>query len=87
MRSRVCGANIKKKLLPQRKRFARRPETTTDYAYVNAGDTLIGISTTGNSVPVCNAVKIEKVKEAKIILEEIADEYTKYKEKEIRFHT
>ena len=37
------------------------------YAYVNAGDVFIGISTSGNSVPVCNAAKIAKVKGAKII--------------------
>jgi len=37
------------------------------YAYVNAGDIFIGISTSGNSVPVCNAAKIAKVKGAKVI--------------------
>jgi len=37
------------------------------YAYVNAGDVFIGISTSGNSVPVCNAAKIAKVKGAKVI--------------------
>lgn len=37
------------------------------YAYVNAGDVFVGISTSGNSVPVSNAAKIAKVKGAKII--------------------
>ena len=37
------------------------------YAYANAGDIFIGISTSGNSVPVCNAAKIAKVKGAKVI--------------------
>lgn len=37
------------------------------YAYVCEGDVFIGISTSGNSVPVANAVKIAKVKGAKII--------------------
>ena len=36
-------------------------------AYVNDGDVLIAISTSGNSVSVCNAVKIAKVKGATII--------------------
>lgn len=37
------------------------------YAYVREGDIFIGISTSGNSVPVCNAAKIAKVKGAKVI--------------------
>lgn len=37
------------------------------YAYVGENDVFIGISTSGNSVPVCNAAKISKVKGAKII--------------------
>ena len=37
------------------------------YAYVNDGDILVGISTSGNSAPVCNAARIAKVKGATVI--------------------
>ena len=37
------------------------------YAYVNDGDILVGISTSGNSAPVCNAARIAKVKGAMVI--------------------
>lgn len=37
------------------------------YAYVRQGDVFIGISTSGNSVPVCNAAKIAKVKGATVL--------------------
>ena len=37
------------------------------YAYINAGDIFIGISTSGNSNAVCNAAKIAKVKGAKVL--------------------
>ncbi len=37
------------------------------YAYINEGDIFVGISTSGNSAPVCNAAKIAKVKGAKVI--------------------
>ena len=38
------------------------------YAYVRSNDVIIGISTSGNSVPVCNAAKISRIKSAKIIV-------------------
>ena len=37
------------------------------YAYVNEGDIFIGISTSGNSMAVCNAAKIAKVKGGKVL--------------------
>lgn len=38
------------------------------YAYIRQNDVFIGISTSGNSVAVCNAAKIAKAKGAKIII-------------------